>query len=238
MPHFATMSSPTSHTLTQPQALLFDMDGVLVDSEALHWETVGDVLRNHLGSAAPSLPPRIGWGDHELWEELRVQFQLEGTVAELTAERGVWALRRIAATPPSPMPHALEAVRCWRQNAPTLPLVVVSASPKDQMVQSLINYKDHVGDRLFDAYVSGVDDVTRNKPDPEPYDAAISNLGLSPSACWISEDSSTGLTAALGSGAQVIAVGAHSASHSLIERCRLSVNSLDVLYDVWNSLTF
>lgn len=237
MPHSAMMDTPSPHTLSQPQALLFDMDGVLVDSEALHWETVGDVLRDHLGSAAPVLPPRVGWGDHELWEELRVRFDLEGSAAELTAERGVWALKRIALTPPPPMPYALETLRRWRQNAPNLPMVVVSASPKDQIVQSLIHYRDHLGELLFDAYVSGVDDVARNKPDPAPYRAAISNLGLTPSACWISEDSSTGLTAALGSGAQVIAVGAHSASHSLIERCQLNVNSLDVLYDVWHALT-
>ena len=225
------------HRLKPPRALLFDMDGVLVDSEALHWDTVGDVLRDHLGVDAPSLPPRIGWGDHDLWGELRDQFNLKGTVIELTEERGLWAIKRLAATPPLTMPHALKAIRDWRIMSTTLPLVVVSASPKDQMVQSLTSFTDHIGQPIFNAYISGVDDVSHNKPAPDAYLKAISQLGLSPEECWISEDSVTGLTAALASGAQVIAVGAHSASRALIQRCHLSLNSLDELYDVWRSLT-
>jgi len=212
------------------------MDGVLVDSEDLHWETVGDVLRAHLGDQAPSLTPRIGWGDHALWEELRLQFQLNATATELTAERNFWALKRLANTPPLPMSKALEAIISWRQSAPSLPLVVVSASPKAQIIQSLHHFKDPANQPLFDAYFSGVDDASRNKPAPDPYLTATTHLGLDPQECWIAEDSSTGLTAALASGAQVFAVGAHSASKELTQRCQLSVNTLDQLYDVWKSL--
>ena len=225
------------HRLKPPRALLFDMDGVLVDSEELHWESVLDVLRDHLGADAPSLPPRIGWGDHDLWEELRDQFKLKGTAIALTEERGIWAIKRLMAKPPPAMPHALDAIRDWRLLSPTLPLVVVSASPKNQMVQSLASFTDHIGQPLFNAYISGVDDVSYNKPAPDAYLKAISQLGLSPEECWISEDSATGLTAALASGAQVIAMGAHSASRALIQRCHLSLNSLDELCDVWRSLT-
>ena len=108
-----------SHSLPQrliaPQALLFDMDGVLVDSEDLHWQTVGDVLRVHLGVQAPSLAPRIGWGDHELWEELRSRFQLKATAVELTSERNLCALKRLSGQPPPPMLKALEAIKsCFR----------------------------------------------------------------------------------------------------------------------------
>ena len=223
--------------LKRPHALLLDMDGVLVDSEALHWETVMDVLRAHLSDQVPYLKPRIGWGDDELWTELRDRFDLEASVVDLTTERGRYALKRLAATPPSPMPLAVHTLQQWRLSAPNLPLVVVSASPRDQMIQSLTPFVDHTAKSLFNTYISGIDDVVHNKPKPDPYLRAISQLGLAPEVCWIVEDSATGLMAALASGAQVISIGADDAPISLKQKCHLNLNSLNQLYDVWKSLS-
>ena len=55
------MLKKSSNTVDSPKAIFFDMDGVLVDSEALHWESVHQVLRKYLGSQAPQLEPRVGW---------------------------------------------------------------------------------------------------------------------------------------------------------------------------------
>lgn len=223
--------------IDRPKAILFDMDGVLVDSEALHWESVRDVLHDHLGDQAPELEPRVGWGDHELWEELISEYPLSGTPLSLTAEREQHAVRRLTVTPPPPMPHAFEAIELLRQLDPELKLVVVSASPKTQINLSLARWVDPTGDSLFDQYFSGIDDADHNKPNPAPYLAAMRWLGLSAEECWIAEDSSTGLRAALGSGGAVFAVAALTASQDLRAQCFQELNNLLELVQLWRATT-
>ena len=222
--------------MRRPKAIFFDMDGVLVDSEALHWESVLEVLKIHLGNEAPLLPQRIGWGDEDLWKELADQYALKGDSKSLTQERGRLAMISLAAHPPPRMLGALEAILKWRAHQPELILAVVSASPKDQMQESLKSFTDEKGDSVFDALFSGVDDVSNNKPAPDAYLAAMRHFKLSPEECWIAEDSSTGLSAALASGAKVYAIGAEHAEPQLRARCQSEMNTLLALYDLWLTL--
>lgn len=185
------------------KALLCDMDGVLVDSEALHWETVHDVLRA-LGvlTEGERLPAQIGWGDHAFWTEQRGRYGLLQSAEELTALRATHAERRLASSPPPCLPGSLEGLRALKLSHPALRLAVVSASPLRQMELSLKAYED-----LFELMISGVDHCTHNKPSPEPYLTAMEQLGLDPASCGVIEDSPTGLRAALSSGARVWCLG-------------------------------
>jgi len=185
------------------KAILCDMDGVLVDSEALHWETVHDVL-HELGALREGerLPEQIGWGDHELWAVQRARYALSQSAEELTSLRAQHAERRLEATPPPCVPGSLEGLQALKRAHPTLRLAVVSASPLRQMEQSLSAYEG-----LFELMVSGVDHCEHNKPSPEPYLTAMARLGLSPAECGVIEDSPTGLRAALSSEAHVWCLG-------------------------------
>ena len=185
------------------KALLCDMDGVLVDSEALHWDTVHDVLCA-LGvlSEGERLPAQIGWGDHDFWTEQRARYALPQSAEELTSLRAQYAERRLAATPPPCVPGSLEGLQAIKSAHPSLRLAVVSASPLRQMELSLSAYEG-----LFELMLSGVDHCEHNKPSPEPYLTAIGRLGLTPAECGVIEDSPTGLRAGLSSGAHVWCLG-------------------------------
>lgn len=220
----------------RPEAIFFDMDGVLVDSEELHWETVQDVLRARLGESAPRLPARIGWGDVALWSELKVTYSLEASVQSLIDERDEWAIKRLKETPPPPILYAISTLKRWRLEAPDLPLAVVSASPRSQMTQSLTLFIDDRGESLFDLMISGVDDVRENKPAPMAYHYAAERLGVEMKRSWVAEDSSTGLTAALASGASVFSINAQHAREELLARCQQNLNNLQQLYDLWQKL--
>lgn len=230
------IDSSGSQALSLPRAILFDMDGVLVDSEVLHWESVHGVLRAHLGAEAPLLKQRVGWGDHDLWRELGERYSLNGDPYSLTEERGTIAMSALRASPPPEMSGALEAIIGLREEAPELILAVVSASPKDQMIQSLRDFVTPAGESLFNDLFSGVDDTSRNKPHSDPYLTAMNHYHLSPKECWIAEDSSAGLTAAIASKATVFAVGAHFADPELITYCAKEMNTLLEILDLWREL--
>ncbi len=227
------MNQETLQNLSLPKAIFFDMDGILVDSEALHWESVHEVLKKHLGSQAPKLAERVGWGDHELWRELIETYSLNGTPSSLTEERGRIAVKLLSDRPPALMKNALSAIQAWSSHPHCPTLAVVSASPKDQMIQSLKAFTDSQGQLLFDHLISGVDDCEANKPSPLPYLTAMKYFALQPSECWIAEDSSTGLTAALASGAKVFAVGAHTADQKLIVQAQDELDTLADLFALW-----
>ena len=107
------------HSVDPPKAIFFDMDGILVDSEALHWESVHRVLINHLGSQAPQLEQRVGWGDIELWEELIYSYGLPSDPISLTQERGQIALELLREQPPPLMANALKAIQAWHTILPS-----------------------------------------------------------------------------------------------------------------------
>lgn len=185
------------------RAILCDMDGVLVDSEVLHWESVHDVLRAHkaLGSQE-RLIPRIGWGDHALWEELKALYGLQATAIDLTEQRAKFAENRLKQTPPPLIKGSLEGLTNLKSQQTDLKIAVVSASPLQQMILSLKPYP-----KIFDLLISGVDHCLHNKPSPEPYLTAMKQLQVQPQECVIIEDSPTGLEAAILSGARVWCLG-------------------------------
>jgi HAD superfamily hydrolase (TIGR01509 family) len=190
------------------KGVLFDLDGVLVDSEPLkaraHSETVahfggrldpayyGEVMgRSHyLAAKAFSEAAGIGF-DHEAYARafssnyarlLREHLQLTAGARELVDE-----LRRGG----------------YR-------LAVVSSSLRWMMDEALAR-AGLAG--CFDAEVSA-DDVREEKPSPEPYRAALARLALEPGDAVVIEDSESGVASALAAGVRVIAVRhAYNARH-------------------------
>ena len=218
--------------LEAPLAFLSDMDGMLVDSEALHWESVHDTLDDLLGPNAPRLASRIGWSDTELWSELKETYALPLTIAELIARRSDLADIRLKADPPPQVEGAIETLRALKEIAPQVPIAVISASPRAHMTLSLNAYES-----LYELTVSGEDDCDKNKPHPDPYWLAAERLGVPIERCWIFEDSPTGLTSALASGATVFAIRAHSASHLLRARCIADLSCLSQILPIYHQST-
>jgi len=97
------------------------------------------------------------------------------------------------------MPGAVELLRELKQAG--IPTALVSASPR-LLVDAALRGSGVSG---FDTIVAG-DEVSRTKPFPDPYLAASARLGVPAADCIVLEDSATGVTAGLASGAFVIAI--------------------------------
>ncbi|HEX9039863.1 MAG TPA: HAD family phosphatase [Trebonia sp.] len=181
------------------EAVLFDMDGLLVDTEPLWFETETEVMA------------RLGAPWSKTDQERLLGGSMEHTVGYLLAkatrpappaEVARWMmdgmLRRAAAGRVVIRPGARELLA--EVAAAGLPHALVTGSQReftDAVIAST--------GLTFTATVTG-DDVSRPKPDPEPYLLAAKLLDAAPENCVALEDSPNGVTSATGAGCKVVAV--------------------------------
>ena len=183
------------------QAVLWDMDGVLVDSEPL-WTLAEVELARELGGE---------WTDEI--KALVVGTRLDVSVPTIlrfygapvgpadVAQAAGFLLHRMIElyrTEPVLMPGARELLTGVRDAG--IPVALVSSS-----YRALVDSVLAAGVGPFELTLAG-DEVTHAKPHPEPYLTAASRLGVDPARCVVVEDSPSGVAAAEAAGAAVVAV--------------------------------
>lgn len=182
-----------------PAAVLFDMDGLLIDSEPTWFQAEVDMLAGYGYTLSPEHYPQV------LGKPLEVStaYLLKLTGRPVSAadfadgiERAMIA--RLAGGVPL-MPGAKELLRALE--AAGVPLALVSASSR-RIVDACLPI---IGPGHFRFTVSG-DDVERGKPNPDPYLRAAALLGVDPRECAVLEDSPTGTLAGHAAGCRVVAV--------------------------------
>lgn len=182
-----------------PAAVLWDMDGTLVDSEH-HWmasekalaeahnatwtEQDGhDLIGNSLYESSKIIKAKIG---SQMDTEAIVQHLTDSVVARLS-ESLVWR------------PGAKELLQELRRKKIKTALVTMSLHRMAAEVVGQIPFE------AFDVIVGG-DDVSRGKPFPDPYLKAAELLGVDPKDCVAFEDSNTGLRSAEAAGTKAIGI--------------------------------
>jgi HAD superfamily hydrolase (TIGR01509 family) len=182
-----------------PQAVLFDMDGLLVDSEPLWFEVETDVM-GRLGGTWTEADQQALLGS-TLPNSVRYFLERARVPAD-PAEVAEWMIGGIVAKVREHgvtiMPGAAELVA--EVEVAGLPYALVTSSQR-RFVDGVLS---RIGLR-FPVLVCA-NDVTRGKPDPEPYLLAAQRLGADPRRCLVLEDSITGVTAAEAAGCRVVAV--------------------------------
>jgi HAD superfamily hydrolase (TIGR01509 family) len=181
------------------EAVVFDMDGVLIDSEPV-WERVRRKLVAEHGGRWPddAQDRMMGMSTAEWSRYISEEFGV-GLTPERVAELVIAAMTAEYRTHLPLLPGAVGAVRGlsarWR-------LAVASSAPKS-LIEAVL---DASGLRqAFAASVSS-EEVARGKPAPDVYLEATARLGIAPDRCAAVEDSSNGLRSAAAAGLAVIAV--------------------------------
>jgi HAD superfamily hydrolase (TIGR01509 family) len=181
------------------QAVLFDMDGLLLDSERLWLEAEAEVMAWLGGSWGPEHQEFLVGGS--LDSTVAYMLELTGTpaVPEEVGRRLLDAMaERLRAGVPL-MPGARDLLDEVR--AAGLPSALVSSTHRALMEHAL----DGLGRDSFTVTVAG-DEVSRTKPHPEPYLAATRLLDVEPRRCVALEDSLNGATSGAAAGCHVVAV--------------------------------
>ena len=182
------------------EAVIFDMDGVIVDSEPRHERAYLEVVRE-LGygdNHGLRFADYIGRTDQALWVDFVRKHQPAQTLEDLLAMKR----RRV-----------VEIIRCEQPLFDGLPELVEKLSGSYRLALASGSERPIVDEvlalkglrRFFEATVSG-SDITRGKPEPEIFLRAAALLGVEPEGCWVIEDSKPGVAAGLAAGMRVIAI--------------------------------
>jgi HAD superfamily hydrolase (TIGR01509 family) len=181
------------------KAIVFDMDGVLIDSEPV-WERVRrQFVADRGGRWAEDAQDRMmGMSTAEWSAYISKDFGVRLTPAQV-AEQVIAAM---AAEYQAHLPLLPGAVDAVRELSARWPLAVASSAPRS-LIEAVL---DASGLRPAFAAAVSSEEVARGKPAPDVYLEATARLGVPASACAAVEDSSNGLRSAAAAGLAVIAV--------------------------------
>ena len=185
--------------MARDAAVVFDLDGVLVDSESIWDQARRDLVIQLGGSWSPTATrDMMGMSSREWTAYMRDELSVPLTGERISSEVVGRVERRYEESLPL-LPGALEAVRTLAQ---VFPLGLASSSNREIIERFLgvSGLRDE-----FTVTVSS-EEVTRGKPAPDVYLRAAELLAASPSRCVAVEDSTNGIRAAVAAGMRVVAI--------------------------------
>lgn len=211
-----------------PQAVVFDCDGLLVDTESA-WIAVQEELLTSRGQVMDSRLRRTLTGAAPD-KVVRALGEILREAPEVIARELTERLAASSSVPPAMFPGAERTVRAA---AARVPIAIASNSPR-QILDRLIEQMG-IGDLLSTSVA--LEDVAAPKPAPDMYALAARRLGADPGRTLALEDSETGARSARDAGLLVIAVPSQSDQDP---ECDLRLDSLDddglhAWIDAWGS---
>ena len=180
-------------------AVVFDLDGVIVDSEQV-WDEVREAYTREVGGTYTDEATRsmMGMSSTEWSRYMAEALRVPGTPAEINEAIVARMLERYGEAPPL-IPGAVDAVR---RIAAGWPLAVASSS-NPELIEVVL--RSARLEELFPVTVSS-QEVARGKPAPDVYLEAAARLGVEAVRCAAVEDSHNGIRSAKAAGMRVVAI--------------------------------
>ncbi|MCL2705645.1 MAG: HAD family phosphatase [Spirochaetaceae bacterium] len=207
------------------QAVIFDMDGVLVDSEIYHFEAEKLILEKiGISIQEEEIHSFVGLAMDKMWERIKIKYHLEKPVSKLVEEDTIFRVnyfRNVGEIPPIVgVKKLIEEIKKER-----LKTAVASSSHPD-LIKTVLEASNLL--QYFPVYLSGFQ-VKRGKPDPDIFLETAAKLDVKPAKCIVIEDSYNGVTAAKKAGMKCIGYQNPSSGKQDISAADLIIKNFDQL---------
>ena len=218
------------------QCVIFDMDGVIIDSEPIHqdcerrlFSLLGIRISEEEHNAL------VGATDEAMWSMLGKLHHLPVSVSHaIQLKKSIYLEYLKRETCIEPIPYVKNLISALHENG--FQLAIASSSPHEQIDYILKKFQIK---RFFHAIISG-EDVKAGKPHPEIFLKAADVVGVPPSSCVVIEDSHNGVSAAKKAGMKCIGYLNPNSGNQDIQKADLKINSFrnlslkvfDELFDI------
>jgi len=215
------------------KAVVFDMDGVVIDSEPNHYRAICEAIGEGMTLSYDDFLSRFAGRDErfamgEMAKELGIEYDDE--LFQEWSNRKAEAYAQFVSENAEPMPGAVDFVTTV---ARAFPVGLATGSRRSDVTTAL---RVLAGGRLEDVFQTIVtsEDVPTPKPHPATYAKAVENLGFQPNECVAFEDSPNGILSAKGAGLRVVGISAMHGADKLGEADKVVPHlrgaSLETLY--------
>jgi len=184
-----------------PRAVVFDLDGLLIDTEGVFAEAARRILARRGLTLEPAFfATMMGTPGRDALPRFVARYRLTEPLGAIADEYKRNFIAVLNGSRPPLMPGAAELID--RLGRHTIPKAIATSSTREYV--QMIFGPHGLTDRF--AFVLTSDDVTHGKPNPEVYAKAAERLGLPPAAVIVLEDSVNGLRAAKAAGCRCVVV--------------------------------
>ncbi|GIP29377.1 phosphatase [Paenibacillus sp. J23TS9] len=203
------------------KAFIFDMDGVIIDSEPIHFEIDVETMKYFGVTITPhELERFVGMTNPEMWSVLKQDYSLPQSVSEIIEYQLKLKIELIRSIDLAPIEGIQELIFDLKQN--NISIGLASSSPISFIHEVLRKYNFF---EYFDSIVSG-EEVAKGKPAPDIYLEASNQLNIKPSECWVLEDSKHGIQAAKSAGMKCIGFINPNSGNQDLSRADTIINSI------------
>jgi len=207
------------------KAIIFDLDGVLVDTAKYHylaWKQLAEELNIKF-----SLQDNERLKGVSRMQSLEIILDLgnmtldPATKIELAEKKNIWYVKYISKlTPDDILPGVISFLKSTKVDS--IKLALGSASKNSMLILNKLNLTDY-----FDAIIDGTK-VSKAKPDPEVFLKGAEALNVLPSECIVFEDAEAGVEAAINAGMYCIGIG----SKDILKKAHLVFSGFsDITFD-------
>lgn len=203
------------------KAVIFDMDGVIIDSEPLHFESSRMTMGEYgVKLCFEDMKEYVGVSSRETFAVLKRKFGIEDTLEALLKKQAIHEMEVFEEERLEPMRGLVSLLEYLEvRNMKT----ALASSSRRELIETVLKGLGMV--KHFGAVVSG-EDVERGKPEPDIFLKAASMLGCKSKNCIVIEDSAQGIQAGLAANMFVYGVHNPNSGYQDLSKAHMQVGSL------------